>query len=242
LELDRIALQCKAYNRMNSVAATEHLQAIRTLMERSALYRRALAPIMALAGGVGTAGGLAGCLWLADTAGRTPVVFVAYWLALSLVPMVGSLWLARSQALRDGEPFWSPPTRRVVKAASAPGVVGLAVGVATLVELNRAGAGGGWPVAALFDLPLLWVMLYGCGLHAAGAFMPRGIRWFGAVLVLGGVAVYLGGHATGALGQIWAGARERGFVAHLLMGGFFGVLHLAYAAYLAITERNRTSL
>ena len=35
---------------MESNWAAEHLQTIRTLMERSAIYRRALAPIMLFAG------------------------------------------------------------------------------------------------------------------------------------------------------------------------------------------------
>ena len=37
--------------------AEENLQTIRTLMERSAVYRRALAPIMLFAGALGVIGG-----------------------------------------------------------------------------------------------------------------------------------------------------------------------------------------
>ncbi len=39
---------------MESDWAAEHLQVIRTLMERSAVYRRALAPVMTAAGVLGT--------------------------------------------------------------------------------------------------------------------------------------------------------------------------------------------
>src|SRR6266540_1083328 len=39
---------------MESNWAAENLRVIRTLMERSAVYRRALAPLMLLAGGTGT--------------------------------------------------------------------------------------------------------------------------------------------------------------------------------------------
>ena len=38
---------------MDSNWASEQLQTIRTLMERSAIYRRALAPIMLVAGAAG---------------------------------------------------------------------------------------------------------------------------------------------------------------------------------------------
>ena len=43
---------------MEPHSAAADLQVIRTLMERSALYRRALAPIMMLAGVMGLAGGV----------------------------------------------------------------------------------------------------------------------------------------------------------------------------------------
>ena len=42
---------------MESNWAEENLQTIRTLMERSAVYRRALAPIMLFAGALGAGGG-----------------------------------------------------------------------------------------------------------------------------------------------------------------------------------------
>ena len=45
---------------MNDDWAAEHLQTIRTLMERAALYRRALAPIATYAGAMGILGGIAG--------------------------------------------------------------------------------------------------------------------------------------------------------------------------------------
>ncbi len=38
---------------MDTNQAAEHLQTIRTLMERSAVYRRALAPVMLLVGALG---------------------------------------------------------------------------------------------------------------------------------------------------------------------------------------------
>ena len=58
-QLDIHTLLCKVA-RMDNHWAAEHLQTIRTLMERSALYRRALAPIMTFAGAVGTAAAASG--------------------------------------------------------------------------------------------------------------------------------------------------------------------------------------
>jgi hypothetical protein len=48
---------------METNNAAENLQVIRTLMERSALYRRALAPIMTWCGAWGIIAGLVGWKW-----------------------------------------------------------------------------------------------------------------------------------------------------------------------------------
>lgn len=79
-------------------------------------------------------------------------------------------------------------------------------------------------------LPLAWVVLYGCAFHAAGFFMPRGMRLFGWVFILGGCALF----AAGIPDRI-----DRLTYAHGIMGFFFGVLHLAYGAYLYSTEQRK---
>ena len=201
--------------------AAEHLQVIRTLMERSALYRRALAPIMLLTGTVGlTAAGLG--IW---TRIDTPRGFISYWLALSLLPLIGAFLLVRRQALKDSEPFWSPPTRRVAQALLPPFIAGFATGTILCLQLNSAER----PVTNVMSmqwLPLGWIVLYGCAIHAAGFFMPRGIRLFGWAFVLGGCGLF-------ALGIPDLPAHV---YAHGVMGGFFGLLHLAYGLYLRFTE------
>src|SRR5438045_4364587 len=77
--------------------AAEHLQVIRTLMERSALYRRALAPIMIFNGVVGTVGGVLGS-WLnfQSTQG-----FIAFWAGAAFLALAGSFLLVRRQALKE---------------------------------------------------------------------------------------------------------------------------------------------
>jgi len=90
---------------MESNWAAEHLQTIRTLMERSAVYRRALAPIMLFAGLTGLAAtGLGLCLDINSGRG-----FCGLWLGAAVVAATGAFLLARRQAIKDHEPFWSPP-------------------------------------------------------------------------------------------------------------------------------------
>lgn len=204
--------------RMQSKWAAENLQVIRTLMERSAMYRRALAPTTLFAGACGTLGAAGGLRW-ATASGRQ---FCFYWLAVALVTIAGSLLVVRRQAFQAGEPFWSPPTRRVGQALLPPLALGLALGVAT--AFAPAGDDG---IATLVPV---WIGLYGVALHAAGFFMPRGIRYFGWVLIGGSMAglilpaVFHAGPA--GLGQ-----------ANAAMGLVFGLAHLAYGLYLLVTEK-----
>ncbi len=214
---------------MESNWAVEHLQVIRTLMERAALYRRALAPVMTFNGVLGTLAAVAGVLAKIDA----PRSFFAYWMVVGLVAIAGSFLLARRQALRDAEPFWSAPTRRVGQALLPPLFFGFALGSLLVLHGGTPSpAAAAAPDTSLFWLPLTWIALYGCALHAAGFFMPRGMKIFGGAFVLGSCALFWAGFPAEA---------RRWECAHGLMGFFFGVLHLAYGVYLYFTEQRKNA-
>jgi hypothetical protein len=211
--------------------AVENLQVIRTLMERSAIYRRALAPMTLLAGTLGTVAAVLGPLLKV----QAPRSFILYWLGLAALAIVGAAFLVRHQAVRAGEPFWSPPARRVARAALPAGVVALILTCGVLLVRPAAGfRDGSTPddAVALAALPMAWVMLYGLGLNAAGFFMPRGIQLLGWIFVGGGGLSFLA-LAAGVRGVL---------TGHWLMGLHFGALHLAYGIYLLATEKNRPAL
>jgi hypothetical protein len=207
---------------MQSDRAREHLEVIRTLMERSAVYRRALAPMSLLAGGVGLVG--AGAGWALDLS--APRTFAGYWLAVGVATGVVALLLVRRQALKAQEPFWSPPTRRVIQAAGPALLAGLVLGVVAWWRVGAEPLSGVTAVAlAAGWLPCGWVILYGCAVHSAGFFMPRGIRLFGGILVF-----------LGCLLLLLLPARPGPRFGWMVMGGVFGALHLAYGIYLRFTE------
>jgi hypothetical protein len=205
---------------MDQHAATAHLQVIRTLMERSAIYRRTLAPIMLYIGTVGTATSGAGLILGIDRSRA----FGAWWLAAALLAVGGAFVIARRQSMQDGEPFWSPPTLRVSRAMSPPLAAGL---IFSLVTLS---AGG--PVRWLFVLPN--ALFYGCAVHAAGFFMPRGMKLFGWMII--GIA------GLTALVLRWVDTTSGLLVDHLFLGAVFGLLHLAYGAYLYATEPRKSAV
>lgn len=199
--------------------AEENLQTIRTLMERSAVYRRALAPILLFAGAVGIAAAAAGLFFHLDSTRA----FGRFWLGTAGFVIAGAFVIARRQALKDQERFWSPPTRRVAQALLPPLTAGLAISLSA-IHLMGGDAGGGFNLL----LTLVWLLFYGCAIHAAGFFMPRGMRWFGWIYI---------GLAGAILGFLVIVQPEIVPNAHWLMGFFFGGLHLAYGAYLHLTGK-----
>ncbi len=199
--------------------AEENLQTIRTLMERSAIYRRALAPIMIFAGAVGVTTAAIGLLSSIETLSG----FLILWFSAAFLALTGAFLIARRQALKDKEPFWSPPTRRVTQALVPPLAAGLCLGVLPAFF---------GPSEIAVAVALVWILFYGFALHAAGFFMPRGIKVFGWILIAS-VCLLFYGAAAG-----WIHLEDK---AHWLMGFFFGVLHLAYGAYLYLSEKRKNA-
>ncbi|HEY1788734.1 MAG TPA: hypothetical protein VGJ73_11285 [Verrucomicrobiae bacterium] len=198
---------------MNPNWAEENLQTIRTLMERSALYRRALAPIMLFAGIMGVLAAAAGLIFHWNSPGQ----FSGLWLGTAVVVVIGAFFIARKQALKDQEVLWSPPTRRVAQALAPPLTAGLILGLL---------------VPWMGDLsPFVWALFYGCALHSAGFFMSRGVRWFGWIYIVLVPCIFI------AILII----RPAPLSPHWFMGFFFGVLHLIYGSYLFFTEKRKNA-
>ena len=206
---------------MNENWAAENLQTIRTLMERSAVYRRQLAPVTLLTGVVGLAAGGVGWMTQCDSPRR----FILFWFAVAVISLAGALVVIRRQALRDKESFWSPPTRRVAQAMLPCFYIGLVPGLLMAVFENDGDIAEG----ITWMLVPIWMALYGAALHAAGFFMLRGIRLFGYMFILVGTLLLLGFCVIG-YPQTFRHT-------HLAMGGIFGGLHLAYGIYLYFTEK-----
>lgn len=221
MRIDEFTLHYKV-SAVNEDWAAEHLQTIRTLMERAAVYRRALAPTVAVVGGAGIAGSVIGVLAGINSSNG----FLLHWLAVACIALVGALVAVRRQALLAREPFWSPPARRVANAL-VPAFVA-AVGVSIFC------ARIGLSEVVQTVLPGLWMVFYGCGLHAAGFFMPRGMRLFGWGFVVAG-ALWLIFAGASPLPSVIAG--KEALTGHGVMGLSFGAGHLLYAVYLYLTER-----
>jgi hypothetical protein len=216
-------------DRMETDWAAEHLQTIRTLMERSAVYRRALAPIMVWNGLVGVIGGVVG--WRLDI--RICHRFIDFWSVAALVAIVGSFLLVRRQALKDSEPFWSPPTRRIAQALLPPLFIGAFLNALVVYMTSHEML---LPdVAAVSTvLVIVWLWLYGCAAHGAGFFMTRGMKLFGWMFLLIGCALMTA--------LIFVKSPDIiDLSPFLLMTVTFGGLHLLYGIYLYLTEKGKNA-
>lgn len=200
---------------MKTDQAHDTLITIRTLMERSSIYRRTLAPIMLFVGSLGLAG--AG-LGIGLKVERTEI-FSTLWLGVAGTAVIGAFVIARNQAVKEKEAFWSAPTKRVTRALLLPLSSGA---LFSLLILFRGTEYMRW----LFIYPNIF--FYSCAMHSAGFFMPpatQKLAWgFG---FLGAVAL--------VILPMWSTTQDSR-LDHLTMGFFFGLLHLGYGIYLTCTK------
>jgi len=115
--------------------------------------------------------------------------------------------------------------RRVAQAMFPALLIGFVLGLAAAAFLRQ-----GSQAPAALPLVFVWTLLYGLALHAAGFFMPRGIRLFGWGFLAAGLII-LGLMISNAL---WIVALD---CPNFVMGVVFGGFHLAYGVYLYFTER-----
>ncbi|MGD1084865.1 MAG: hypothetical protein ABSA47_08975 [Verrucomicrobiota bacterium] len=202
--------------------ALDNLQVIRALMESSVIYRRAVAPVMGVAGMIGITAGVLGAVLNLE-----PVrLFAAYWVLVALVCLTVAFLMIRRQALKEVEPFWTPPTRRVAQALAPAFLAGLVIAVVFYF------ADPSDPQTVRLLVPI-WMVLYGLAMHAAGFFMPRGFRLFGWGFVGGGLAVLV---LMNQLSKPDLSPPDVP-VANLAMGAMFGGGHAAYGLYLHFTKK-----
>ena len=195
-------------------------------MERSALYRRALAPIFTFVGIVGVVAAVAGSWLKIGYSSEFPI----YWMAVCMVVICGALMLVRRQALKNAEIFWSPPTRRIALAILPALYLGLVFGIAVAVEAKSLNLDATRSIFLCYCLILLWTLFYGLALHSAGFFTPRGMRFFGWGFVVAGIVLLVL--------MCWAPFADFSLriSPHLAMGVLFGLSHLAGGIYLYFTE------
>ena len=202
--------------------AADHLKTIRALMERATVYRAISAPT-ALAGGIITLL-LCALLWSAGTRERpSPEGFVGIWMGVLIAVSVFNFWLLFQSAKTRGDAFASSGMRMALRSVAPPLTAGFVLG--TLSAVTRSGG--------YADITAFWILFYGLALLAMGSFAPRSLMVLGAAFFSLGLLAFM--PEVRAL-------EARSFQASLIyMAVSFGALHLLYAGYVFISQKNRTS-
>jgi hypothetical protein len=179
--------------------AMENLRFIRETMERSSAFT-------AVPGWGGVLIGLTAVVASVGAARQSsPRAWLAVWLAeAAAAVVVGSLAVARKTRAANLQLF-SAPARKFALSLSPP----LAAGAILTVVLYQAG------LASL--LPGTWLLLYGAGVVAGGAFSVRIVPAMGLCFMLLGATAFLLPTASGQ----W------------LLGAGFGGLHIVFGLIIA---------
>lgn len=183
--------------------AIDNLRYIRETMERAGSFT-------AVPGWGGVAMG-ATALAAAGLASHaaSPSAWLMYWLIEGGVALAVGLLAMERKARVAGLPLWSAPVRKFVFSFVPP----LIAGAALTVVLWRAGL--------VWAIPGVWLMLYGAGVMAGGAFSVPVVPVMGACFLVAGIlAVFAPLFGVLADGDLWLGIG-------------FGGLHVVFGAMIA---------
>ncbi len=204
--------------------ALEHLQVIRSLMERAHIYRTISAPA-ALIGGCLALGLAIWGVWISKGQGGTvlpPLKFLGLWFGvLAVTALLNTILLARD-AKRRGQPFISDGMRTALRAFLPPMLVGGLVGIGLVVYLEN------MTMAAF-----IWILCYGLALVSTASFSPPSLVRLGWAFVLAGLALF----------WQWASHSDIRMLptdegpACIAMGLTFGLLHVIYGLAVALSRK-----
>jgi hypothetical protein len=190
---------------MTPYEASQNLESIRMLMERTGRYSN-LSGISCMTAGALALGGAAVCRWrMVSFEQPNPAwKLIAIWAVVLVLAFSQNVVWTFIHARRQGQPVWSHLARMVVLAILPGFFVG---GVLT-----------GWAVGqGRYEvLPGIWMLTYGTGVLGAALFAGRTLKVFGLCFLAAGTACLF-----------W---RQWGVEC---MGASFGLFHIAVGTAIA---------
>ena len=203
---------------LNSSLPEAKLAAIRSLLERAAIYRAASAKSGLTAGLLSLA--TAGLIYL-NQEGRVDLglrirgrEFAMVWIGVLLASLVIAIFFLAAEARRNGRSFFSAELQ-LVAAQIAPYLLVPSVFTAWFF-------GTGYLGGQELNLAVVWIACYGLILLSISFFAPRSLTLLGWLFLLTSIAV-----------PLFVETMEERFsfdIPNFLMGLTFGVYHLVYSA------------
>ena len=203
--------------------ALEHLQVIRSLMEKAHIYRAISAPA-ALVGGV-LATALSGwTIWgtaVSESTRLSPELFLGLWTALLVLCSVINVILLSREASRRDQPLVSNDMKLALRTLSP------ALGAGGIMGICFAFYWGNQTLAALS-----WIICYALALLSTHSFSPRSIKRLGRAFLLLGLTLFVVWSANPSA-QVYPYEEA---IAAVCMGLTFGLLHILYAVAVMIRK------
>lgn len=198
---------------MTKDEASRNLEVIRSLMERSVIYRSLSAPAALLGGVLSVAA--AGGLNVAYPESVDPPVFVIVWLGVLALTTLFNITLLGRKSRSESRPFFSSGMRTTMGLIWPTMAAGGVVGIAWCLTGDQ---------PDVVRCTALWALCYGLALQATRPFSPKSLRWLGMVFTVFGTV-------TLALAIALNNFTPTGdaVASGLIMGVSFGGFHLVYA-------------
>ncbi len=210
--------------------AADHLKVIRSLMERTTVYRTISWPTALFGGSLAVL--LAVILFLREKAailegtvgekGISEGSWVTCWMVALILTTFFNVMLVSQKSKREGRPFFSPGLKMALRAFVPPMLAGGVLGIALTLKADAAAAAGA----------SVWVTCYGLALLATRGLAPASIPRLGLAFLIAGLAAFLYSWSDGANPLPVMGTPERMeslmLEANLIMGFCFGFFHLVY--------------
>ena len=196
--------------------ALEHLRVIRSLLEKSQVYRAVSAPA-ALCGGVLAlvAAALTADVFHLPLNGRmAPRTFLGLWLAILAITTLLNFYLLHREAASRQQPFFSEGMKTALRSFLPPMLVGGVLGVGLI-----------WFKDDVKLASLVWILCYALALLSTAHFSPRSLVRLGWAFLVCGIALTVVFFTKGGLGM----AQNAATMASIFLGLTFGLLHIAYA-------------
>ena len=127
---------------------------------------------------------------------RDPEAELAVWIAAAFAAMTAGALGSWIKARQNGLPLLGDPGRRFLLCLLPVLLVGVVL------------TGALWGTAQVLLLPGIWMMLYGCGVLAAGTYAAPPVMHMGAVFLVAGLVSHAvpGAWSNVLLGLVFGGA------------------------------------
>jgi len=193
---------------MQQTELLEQVSTIKSVLDRSALYRRSLCPAFLICGLMGVGGAIAAHLLKIIA----PKEVLLYWIFIAGLTVIFTLIQLIRQCKVEGSNFWEGPLRRMFLSSLPPLTVGAMGGVYALMYFPDSTLVSGQVVIG-------WLALYGITLTSISVILARGLQWFGWLFIVSALLAAF----------IFELDMANTALQHIVMGVGFGLMHLVLA-------------